>query len=179
MVKIGHTLDDVSVLIGVWFALVNLFDLGFGILHYREHLKVGTGYIHHTVYIWIVYFSITGNGGICSCRPFAPMLSIAFVEELPTFVLALGSINEKFRNDYLFGISFFILRVLYNTFLLGLAVYTQMDTPVCVLLFLTTVMHYYWFFLWFSKYCFVDNKNKNNENNENNENVFLFELKSE
>ena len=157
-IKIAHSLDDMSVLIGLWFAMVNICDIVFGLLCYREHLMIGTAYIHHTVYTWIIYFSITGNGGICSCRPFAPMLLLGLIEEFPTLVLALGGINDKLRNNYLFGVSFFFFRVVYHSYLVGLAIYAKVDTPVSVLLWLITMTHYYWFYLWFSKY-FILKKN--------------------
>jgi hypothetical protein len=169
-VKLFHSKDDVAVIIALWFGIANAVDLSFGLLLYRKHLDPLTAYVHHTVFIWLMFLCTTGQGGFCTSRPFVPLFVFALVEEFPTFLLALGSVFPKYRTDLGFGITFFVLRLAYHIAMFGYAVYSGFagrgwfsykngfDVPVLVMYSFTTLMHVNWFSGWFSKYAFPKSK---------------------
>lgn len=150
---IFHNKNDFSSLVCLWFALTNVFDILFGVVFYPKYLNFLTAWIHHPVYMYIMYFAITGNGFIATSRPFAPSFILASLEELPTFILALGSIEPKFRTDLGFGISFFLTRIFYHVLLFGYAIYSKCDIPTYVIYTLALLLHLFWFSSWVTKYA--------------------------
>lgn len=98
-VDLFHTKNDFTALVCLWFTLANVADILFGLVFYRKYLQLLTAYVHHSVYIWIMYFSVTGNGGLWTSRPFSPIFIFASIEEIPTFLMSLGSINKSLRTD--------------------------------------------------------------------------------
>ncbi|KAF7798761.1 hypothetical protein EIP86_009986 [Pleurotus ostreatoroseus] len=79
-------------------------DLAIGSLHYRGSISMLTGWIHHTVYIFLITFVVLP-------RNFAPLFALCCVLELPTFLLALGNLVPRLRSDYLFAAVFFLTRI--------------------------------------------------------------------
>lgn len=59
---------------------------------------------HHTVYITLITLLVIPHS-------FASLFNMCCILELPTFILALGSLNKNFRNDYLFASVFFATRI--------------------------------------------------------------------
>lgn len=134
-------------------------DILFGLLLYREHLGILTAYFHHAMYTWLMVFAITGNGGFTSTPgSFTTAFMFCTIEELPTFILALGSIAPAWRSDLGFGISFFFLRIVYHCGILFHEVYTGGYTPMIFLIVLTLGMHLNWFSAWITKYAFTGAK---------------------
>lgn len=158
VIDIVHTKNDYVVLTCLWFALANIIDISFGLIFYRKYLDILTAYIHHSVYIWMMYFSVTGNGGFASSRPFSPGFVLLAIEEIPTFLLALGSIYPAYRTDLGFGLTFFILRIVYHIFVFAVAALSGCDKPVLFIFLLTLSLHLYWFYKWARKYLFGRNK---------------------
>jgi len=62
-----------------------------------------SGYFHHTIYSIMVVSLLSSRvpGGFCTMG----------ILELPTAIMALGCINKRFRNDNLFGATFFATRI--------------------------------------------------------------------
>ena len=147
-----HSLDNVSVLVSVWFTLANIFDLVFGFIFYRKYLHPLTAYAHHIVYIWILITGITGNGGFATFEPFAAGPVYMFIEELPTFLLALGSVFPAYRSDLGFGVSFFWLRLVYHAYMLMYSIYLGLDTVIPIMYVLTLALHVHWYHTWLTKY---------------------------
>ena len=147
-------LDNYSAVTCIVFAVMNASDLIFGLIFYKEHLGVLTAYFHHTIYIWLMIYAITGNGGFTSTTPFCEGFMWSSIEELPTSLLALGSIFPSLRSDIGFGLSFFLLRIIYHSFLTYQAVQiVNAYGFACVgMYFLTLAMHVNWFYTWFTKY---------------------------
>lgn len=143
-----HGLDNVSALVCLWFGMANVVDLVFGLLCYPKYVQLLTGYIHHTIFIWIMIASTTGNGGFVAVEKFAPAFLMMTVEELPTFLLALGSVFKSYRTDYGFGGTFFILRIVYHGFMMYNAFVWEAQTVVVFLYGLTLTMHLNWFYGW-------------------------------
>ena len=136
----------------LWFALANIFDLIFGFIFYRKYLDVLTAYIHHTLFIWLCLAGSTGNGLFITVRPFSSSFLLCLIEEFPTFLLALGSVIPAFRTNYGFGISFFLLRILYHAYFASYALIAGAELPVLILFLLTSILHINWFQNWLRKY---------------------------
>lgn len=137
----------------LWFALANIFDLLFGFIHYRKYIDPLTGFVHHAVFIWLCFACTTGNGVFFTIRkPFASSFLLCLIEEVPTFLLALGTLFPFFRTNNGFGLSFFLLRIVYHTYFMTYAFYLKADAPVLVLFILTSILHVNWFQLWLKKY---------------------------
>lgn len=144
-----HTkLDNFCVLACIWFFIACFFDLFFGVIFYRKQLQLLTAYIHHGVFMWMMVTGITGNGIFLTCVPFAPSFVYMLVEEIPTFLLALGSVFPYFRSDYGFGVSFFFLRLVYHAYGVAYAVKDKTETVVVVLYFQALLLHLNWFYGW-------------------------------
>lgn len=150
--RLFHGIDNFSALVCIWFACANLMDLAFGMIFYRSQLGLITAYFHHTVFIWIMITATTGNGGFITVTRFAPAFAAMLVEELPTFLLALGSVFPSLRTDLGFGISFFALRICLHLHSLVYGLYSAIDGPVVGLYLLTLTMHVNWFYSWVTKY---------------------------
>ena len=136
----------------LWFAVANIFDLIFGFFYYRKYLDILTAYIHHSVFIWLCFAGSTGNGILMTVRPFSSSFLLCLIEEFPTFLLALGSVFPTCRTNYGFGISFFLLRIIYHAYFLTYAFYAGAEMPVLVLFLLTSILHINWFQNWLRKY---------------------------
>jgi len=150
--SIYHGVSNVGALICLWFGMANVIDLLFGLLFYRKQLGLITAYIHHTVFIWMMVAASTGNGGFLTVHQFTPAFCSMLIEELPTFLLALGSINSSFRTDLGFGLTFFLLRIVYHGYFFVYAYYSKCDSVVIALFTLTMAMHVNWFYAWVTKY---------------------------
>jgi len=147
-----HGVDNVSAIVCLWFAIANIIDLLFGFIFYRKQQGIITSYFHHSIFIWIMYACTTGNGLFLTCTPFAPSFLFMCIEEIPTFILALGSVFKSYRTDLGFGLTFFILRIMYHLCFLLYSIYAQADSLVCFLYVLSLIMHINWFYSWASKY---------------------------
>jgi hypothetical protein len=119
-------------------------DLVFGYFYYRQELQLLSGWIHHILYI--AYFSFARAHGFSNGAAFL------FYNEIPTVVLALGTIHPSLRSDWLFGVTFLLcrivalamtLRVYYREFTTAPDV-THMLIPGYTIF----VLHCYWFLCW-------------------------------
>jgi hypothetical protein len=151
-------------LINLWFALANIFDLVFGTVFYPKYMGLLTGYIHHSVFIWIMLTSATGNGLFIQTAKFAPAFSLMLIEEIPTFLLALGSIFSAFRSDLGFGATFFLFRICYHSYGFFYAFRSGADAPLLGMYSMTLALHLFWFYGWFSKYSGLFQKGEKKKN---------------
>ncbi|GJE99976.1 hypothetical protein PsYK624_162530 [Phanerochaete sordida] len=85
-------------------------DLLVGSIHYRGSINLLTGWIHHFVYMSLLTFIVIPNN-------FSTLFSTLSILELPTFLLAAGSLNPVFRNDYLFAAVFFSTRICFHIYI--------------------------------------------------------------
>jgi len=155
-----HSVSNVAFLVSLWFGLANIVDLAFGIIFYPKYLGLLTAYVHHSVFIWIMLIATTGNGIFMTATPFASSFMIMLIEELPTFLLALGSVFPAFRTDLGFGLTFFLLRIAYHGYFLSYSAISGSDTVCIVLYSLTMLLHLNWFYNWVTKYAFSSPKAK-------------------
>ena len=146
----------------MWFAIANIIDLGLGMFFYRKYLHFLTAWVHHSVFIWLMYASTTGDTLFYKTKPFTSSFAIVVIEEIPTFLLALGSIFPMFRSDLGFGITFFILRIVYHSLFMMCAFYNigEIDNVILGLYAGTLMLHVNWFNTWQKKYGFVAKEHK-------------------
>lgn len=149
-----HSINNYATLTCLWFGLANAFDLVFGTIFYPKYCGLITAYVHHTVFIWIMWTCTTGNGFFTTCAPFASLFHLLLIEELPTFLLSLGSMVPSLRTDLGFGVTFFLFRVLYHAYFFAYGLKSGMDAVLVGIFTLTMTLHLNWFYTWISKYAF-------------------------
>jgi len=150
--SVFHGINNVGALACLYFGIAMAVDLSFGLLFYRRQLGILTAYIHHTVFIWMMIVAVTGNGGFLKMHQFTPAFCSMLIEEIPTFLLAAGSIDSRFRTDIGFGLTFFLFRICYHGYFFAYCFYSKCDTAILVLYSLTMTMHVNWFYTWVTKY---------------------------
>jgi hypothetical protein len=144
--------DDVCNLICVWFAVANTFDLVFGLVFYRERLGFLTTYIHHPAFVWASITFVSGNAFLFKATPSPGGFALCMLEEIPTFLLALGSVYPRYRTDIGFGVTFFLLRICFHGYVFAYAVYSQIHIFPITILFLSSILHILWFGNWCNTY---------------------------
>ena len=97
-------------IIVLYFTAYLIMDLYIGHYDYRAYMDNLAGYFHHIVYSIINILSL--YIGVY------PIYFLHMLSELPTLILGVGSFDSHFRNDNLFGLTFFLTRVVYHTFLI-------------------------------------------------------------
>jgi hypothetical protein len=131
---------SVDVAIHSFFCAYLLMDLLVGYWHYREQLQLLSGWIHHLVYmalvISLVHHEIT-----------APFPYFAIME-LPTVVLAIGHVWRDWRSDKLFGLAFFVTRLVYHSALIYQFCFRFPLRGWWVVVVLAFVLHCHWFSCW-------------------------------
>ncbi|CEL63474.1 putative protein [Rhizoctonia solani AG-1 IB] len=85
-------------------------DLLVGSIFYRQHITLATGWTHHILYFLLIQY-ITSVG-------WSNIFCLALIMEIPTMLLALGSLDQRLRNDYLFAVVFFSTRILLHVALI-------------------------------------------------------------
>ena len=135
--------DALSRALAISFVVSLVADLGVGSALYPRQLKLLTCWVHHIAYIAIVcaqiYFRCTHS------------FVVMAVCELPTLVLALGSIYPRLRSSELFGLTFFWTRLVYFS---AVSLFAWM----CCSGFLRQAasipmlaVHAWWYWAWLSK----------------------------
>lgn len=124
----------------LFFLSTNIMDLIIGYNFYYEQLDILSSVIHHIFYISfiIILLNYHYSSGFVLC----------FFMEIPTTVLAIGTVFPTFRSNILFGVSFFITRIVYNIYLaykLAVISFSGVIWKVCVLVLM---LHMFWFYKW-------------------------------
>lgn len=133
-----NILPESCVIISLTDFIAYLFaDMKIGYKEYPEYLNNITGYFHHSVYVIITLLSFYTN----TYNDYFHY----FVSELPTFLLAIGKFNKRYRNNILFGETFFYTRIVYHILL---SMKFRNVYPVNILSTLVLILHVYWFSKW-------------------------------
>ena len=74
------------------------------------------------------------------------------IEEIPTFLLALGSIFPSCRTDIGFGLTFLIFRILFHGYLLCFQIYFGVHLFAVTITAMSMLLHLFWFYGWATKY---------------------------
>lgn len=115
-----------------------ILDLVLGCMYYRQRITLMTGWVHHVFYIvtltWFLRLRISS------------LFTIASILELPTLILAAGSMVHEWRSDLLFGSTFFILRLVAHAWMMiALKKYHRIQFMWVVALVIYP-LHLYWFY---------------------------------
>lgn len=125
----------------VLFVAFLVCDTVLGLAYYPAQFELVAGWMHHAVYL--VFFAL------CLRWRMTVGVALSFPLELTTVVLALGHISPALRCDWLFGASFFALRICYHCWVLHF--YCAMwEPPVTLWPFMAAVLllHVHWFAKW-------------------------------
>lgn len=134
---------DFGKIIVLYFTAYLIMDIYIGSQDYASSMKSLSGYFHHSVYTVINMVSL--NIGLF------PMYLLHMISELPTLILGIGSFDPSLRDDNLFGITFFMTRIVYHIVLTWMF---RENTVLLGLSLATLAMHIYWFSGWVKKYWF-------------------------
>jgi len=116
-------------------------DCYIGYKKYNKYMCTLSGYPHHIIYIFVSIYSLLYD---------TPSFYLLFMaEELPTVILSTGNYNKIFRKDYLFGFTFFCMRILYHLYLVFKFSASKMYLILGIISF---GVHGFWFKNWFTKY---------------------------
>lgn len=135
------------------FNLISYFitDCYIGYNKYHKYMCTLSGYTHHIVYIFISLTALYIN---------VPGLYFLFmIEELPTIFLSSGNYNKSLRRDNIFGLTFFLTRLVYHGYLTWKLSFNKIFMILGILSF---GLHSYWFKNWISKYFLKTKTNQKN-----------------
>lgn len=115
-----------------------ILDLVLGSIYYRQRIKLVTGWIHHLFYIvtlfWLLRLKI------------ASLFTVASILELPTLILAVGSMKHEWRSDYLFGLTFFVLRLVAHAWMMVALKRYHRIVYIWIIALIIYPLHMYWFY---------------------------------
>jgi hypothetical protein len=115
-----------------------MLDLTLGSIYYRHRITVLTGWVHHLLYICILFWLLKSRS--------SSFFSASCLLELPTLLLALGSFRDHWRCDLLFATTFFVLRLVFHAhMIIALKQRHRLEAlwMVAVAIF---PLHLYWFY---------------------------------
>jgi hypothetical protein len=158
--EIFYGVSNGGMILCIWFALANILDLLFGLVFYRSKMGLLSSFIHHPVFIWMSLFAGTGNGLFTSDLPFIQAYNALFLVEVPTMLLAFGSVWPSLRTDMGFGATFFLFRLVYHGYMMALAVHSGVNTPLLCCFVGPFFLHVFWFSTWLKSYAFGKKKGK-------------------
>lgn len=132
--------DKLSRLILLFFLATNIMDLIIGAICYPEFVDPFSSIAHHifyNIFITILLFHGYSRGFV-----------LCFLMEIPTFILALGTVWKEYRSDVLFGVSFLLTRVFYNAYLAYRLRLLSPDGNIWKVCVLVLGLHLFWFSKW-------------------------------
>jgi hypothetical protein len=138
----NETDDAIGRFVCVYFSSFMILDLIVGLVDYRKQIDLVSGYIHHALYLLLMFIALTSH--------WCTAVSVHHVLELPTLILALGSVFPALRADLAMGVTFFATRILINIWSVwqhcswSPEAHPSWPWVVCPAL----AMHSYWFFGW-------------------------------
>ncbi|PVZ97825.1 hypothetical protein BB558_006200 [Smittium angustum] len=129
--------DTFSIMICGFFESYLFWDLAIGLRYYKSTFDPFTGYFHHSFYLLLVFF--------CASKGLSAIFVLFCIMELPTIVLAIGSIRKDLRKDWLFASCFFSTRLLLHVILIYRFYKYSPDRLVWKLIVSSFPLHIYWF----------------------------------
>lgn len=130
-----------GILFILYFTAYLVVDIYIGNTEYPSYMKKLSGNFHHFIYTIINLLSLYTGA--------FPIYLLHMLSEAPTLLLSIGSFHEKFRNDNLFGLVFFLTRIVYH---IVLTIIFRKNKLVLGISLAALGMHIYWFYGWFKKY---------------------------
>jgi len=141
--------EFISRVVTLFFTASNIMDLVLGFTYYATYMDPLSTTTHHICYIILVYVLLDYH----FCRGFMT----CFFMEIPTCLLAVGTVFPGMRSDALFGVLFLISRILFNMFLsyrLYVIYYAENERGGYIkdISVLILGLHLYWFSKWIGNY---------------------------
>lgn len=133
--------DPLTSLVVLYFTSYLVMDMVIGRNEYKKQMSELSGNIHHLAYIAMNIVSVVTQNTM--------IYLLYMIEELPTVLLAFGNYDNHYRNDKIFGVTFFIFRIAYHT-LLTFAFRHNRLVFACGIIILC--VHIHWFINWVIKY---------------------------
>jgi hypothetical protein len=157
--------DFLSRTVTLFFTASNIMDLVIGFFFYAPHMDPLSTTTHHICYLVLVYILLDEH----YCVGF----NMCFFMEIPTFILAVGSVFPNCRSDVLFGVSFVIARLGFNIFLSYSLYYASLPGegvyvyPNAAFIFWVSMpilaLHCFWWYKWSSSYSSKVTKRKQSQ----------------
>lgn len=120
--------------ITLWFLSHCLVDMGLALVHYREEMKMDTGWVHHVFYTCLMLYVLSTDMGTG--------FALHLASETPTLLLAIGAVHEPWAMQDLFGLTFLLFRcIMHAVPTILYTVYMPMYPPPYLLQSLTLYMH--------------------------------------
>ena len=142
--------DDMSRFAVIVFISFMIMDLVLGNIFYQKRIDILSGYFHHIFYLGLLSYSL--QKGFSNC--FIIFLPL----EVPTAILSLASVFPALRNDQIFGLSFFICRIVYHSILMIELIndvrHGVPEVNIAIPCCLAFSLHVYWMSNWLKKYAF-------------------------
>ncbi len=141
--------DRYSLLSMRFFCTYLLVDTIYMYLYYFNVSNV-VSWIHHVGYAIVMATTLLTS-------PPCPMIFVVFFPlEISTIFLASGSIWPRYKQDFLFGMTFFVFRVVYHGALVAFLFYNFATIPsykgcYAIGASMSWIMHCKWFYTWFKK----------------------------
>ena len=102
--------QDITRYLAIFFIGYCIMDLSLGTLHYGSLVTYDDGWVHHFLYIVILAYLLHHN--------MTPLFAVALVEELPIILLSIFEVQDKRRPSLLFGVLYYVTRVVFHTVLI-------------------------------------------------------------
>lgn len=114
-----------------------ILDLVLGSIYYRRRIMLMTGWVHHLFYILTLFWFLR--------LKISSLFTVASILELPTLILAAGSMEHKWRSDFLFGSTFFMLRLVAHAWMMSALKRYHRVQFIWVVALVIYPLHVYWF----------------------------------
>ncbi|KAI8086745.1 uncharacterized protein BX664DRAFT_387111 [Halteromyces radiatus] len=135
-------MDETFMLLAVglttFFMTFLCLDLLIGWFRYRNKIDPLTGWVHHMTYLGVLTWVLRQH--------YSPIFVAMCVLEIPTFILALGSVHRAYRSDTLFALTFVSTRIVFHTFMISSAFSLYRFGAITLALAAFLPLHCYWFF---------------------------------
>ena len=125
----------------IFFITFFIVDMMLATVYYKDQMDWLSGWIHHGFLSLFFAFMYSKKWTI------AVMTVGSF--EFPTFIMAVSNVFPELSSDWCFGISFFIVRIVFHVYLLYK--WLNMEAPplrLWPLCFGMLLLHFYWFAKW-------------------------------
>ncbi|KAI7866308.1 uncharacterized protein EV154DRAFT_488575 [Mucor mucedo] len=127
-----------TVVATTFFMTFLIMDLCIGVFFYKNKIDMLTGWIHHLTYLITLTWAIH--------HQYSAVFIMMCVLEIPTFVLALGSVRSHLRRDYVFAGTFLLTRILFHAYAISCAWKLNPFGPVVNALTFFFPVHCFWFY---------------------------------
>lgn len=136
--------DFMSRCVVLFFTSSNVMDLTLGTLYYPSQLDPLTSIFHHIFYVTFMLILLQHH--------YSRGFLLCFVMEVPSALLALGSVWQQFRTDLGFGVTFLLTRLMFNAYLAYQLYILSPEGMIWRVCLAVLCMHLFWFYKWATVY---------------------------